>query len=152
MKLNCHQTQTFLWYKWTEVWALCVLCIFFNTSFIHCVTTMNFCLNWASANTKLWTFCGVKELYVTRVYNGRFSEPSTHCIIEMKYCVNCCTHDSSLRRFCDTKEPPQELHIYIVHFVLYGCETWSLTLREERRLRVFENRVLREYLGLREMR
>ena len=27
--------------------------------------------------------------------------------------------------------------------VLYECETWSLTLREERRLRVFENRVLR---------
>jgi hypothetical protein len=26
---------------------------------------------------------------------------------------------------------------------LYGCETWSLTLREERKLRVFENRVLR---------
>ena len=31
----------------------------------------------------------------------------------------------------------------IVPVVLYGCETWSLTLREERRLRVFENRVLR---------
>ena len=28
--------------------------------------------------------------------------------------------------------------------VLYGCETWSLTLRKERRLRVFENRVLRK--------
>ena len=28
-------------------------------------------------------------------------------------------------------------------FVLYGCETWSLTLREERKLRVFENVVLR---------
>jgi hypothetical protein len=27
--------------------------------------------------------------------------------------------------------------------LLYGCETWSLTLREEHRLRVFENRVLR---------
>ena len=27
--------------------------------------------------------------------------------------------------------------------VLYGCETWSLTLREECRLRVFENRILR---------
>jgi hypothetical protein len=27
--------------------------------------------------------------------------------------------------------------------VLYGCETWSLTLREEHRLRVFQNRVLR---------
>jgi hypothetical protein len=28
-------------------------------------------------------------------------------------------------------------------FFLYGCETWSLTLREERRMRVFEKRVLR---------
>jgi hypothetical protein len=31
----------------------------------------------------------------------------------------------------------------ILPVVLYGCETWSLTLREERRLRVFENRVFR---------
>jgi len=31
--------------------------------------------------------------------------------------------------------------------VLYGCETWSLTLSEERRLRVFENRVLRRIFG-----
>jgi hypothetical protein len=31
----------------------------------------------------------------------------------------------------------------ILVVVLYGCETWSLTLREEHRLRVFENRVLR---------
>ena len=29
-------------------------------------------------------------------------------------------------------------------FVLYGCVTWSLTLREECRLRVYENRVLRK--------
>jgi hypothetical protein len=33
--------------------------------------------------------------------------------------------------------------------VLYGCETWSLTLREEHRLKLFENRVLRRNLGLR---
>jgi len=31
--------------------------------------------------------------------------------------------------------------------VLYRCETWSLTLREERRLRVFGNRVLRRIFG-----
>jgi hypothetical protein len=31
--------------------------------------------------------------------------------------------------------------------VLYGCETWSLTLREEHRLRVLENRVLRRVFG-----
>jgi len=34
--------------------------------------------------------------------------------------------------------------------VLYGCETWSLTLREDRRLRILENRVLRRILGLEE--
>jgi hypothetical protein len=31
--------------------------------------------------------------------------------------------------------------------VLYGCDTWSLTLREEHRPRVFENRVLRRIFG-----
>jgi len=31
--------------------------------------------------------------------------------------------------------------------VLYGCETWALTLRKERRLRVFEKRVLRRIFG-----
>jgi hypothetical protein len=35
----------------------------------------------------------------------------------------------------------------ILPVVLYGCETWSLTLREEHRLRVFENRVLRGICG-----
>ena len=35
----------------------------------------------------------------------------------------------------------------ILSVVLYGCETWSLTLREERRLRVFENRVMRRIFG-----
>jgi hypothetical protein len=30
---------------------------------------------------------------------------------------------------------------------LYGCETWSLTLREEHRLMLFENRVLRRIFG-----
>jgi hypothetical protein len=35
----------------------------------------------------------------------------------------------------------------ILSLVLYGCETWSLTLREERRLRLFENRVLWRAFG-----
>jgi hypothetical protein len=35
----------------------------------------------------------------------------------------------------------------ILPVILYGCETWSLTLREERRLSVFENRVLRRVFG-----
>ena len=35
----------------------------------------------------------------------------------------------------------------ILPVVLYGCETWSLTLREERKVRVFENMVLRRIFG-----
>jgi hypothetical protein len=35
----------------------------------------------------------------------------------------------------------------ILSVVLYGCESWSLTLKEEHRLRVFENRVLRRIFG-----
>ena len=35
----------------------------------------------------------------------------------------------------------------ILPLVLYGCDTWSLTLREGHRLRVFENRVLKKIFG-----
>jgi hypothetical protein len=35
----------------------------------------------------------------------------------------------------------------ILPVILYGCETWSLTLREEHRLGVFENKVLRRIFG-----
>jgi hypothetical protein len=35
----------------------------------------------------------------------------------------------------------------ILLVVLYGCETWSLTVRDEHKLRVFENRVLRRIFG-----
>ena len=37
--------------------------------------------------------------------------------------------------------------IIILPVALYGCETWSLTLREELTLRVYENRVLRRIFG-----
>jgi len=42
-----------------------------------------------------------------------------------------------------------KINIYrnIIFQVFYGYETWSLTLKEERRLRVFENRVLRRIFG-----
>ena len=47
---------------------------------------------------------------------------------------------------CSLLSKKLKIKIYrsiILPVVLYGCETWSLTLREERRLWVFENRVLR---------
>jgi len=56
------------------------------------------------------------------------------------------------RIFCLPVCHPKALKIKIYRtrilpVVLYGCETWSLTLREERRLRVFENRMLRRVFG-----
>jgi len=50
-------------------------------------------------------------------------------------------------RFAFQKCKDEYVKKYILPVVLYGCETWSLTLREERRLRVFENRVLRGIFG-----
>ena len=46
------------------------------------------------------------------------------------------------------KSVPKTERIINLPVVLYGCETWSLTLREECRLRVFENMVLRKIFGL----
>jgi hypothetical protein len=40
-----------------------------------------------------------------------------------------------------------KLYRTIILPVLCGCETWSVTLREEHRLRMFKNRVLRKMLG-----
>jgi len=40
------------------------------------------------------------------------------------------------------------IYRFIILLVLYGCETWSLTLREEQRLTAFENRVKRRIFGL----
>jgi hypothetical protein len=41
-------------------------------------------------------------------------------------------------------------HITIILFVVYGCQPWSFTLREEHRLRVFESRVLKKIFGSKE--
>jgi len=41
----------------------------------------------------------------------------------------------------------KEIYFILQEEFLYGCETWSLTLREERRLRVFENRALWRIFG-----
>jgi hypothetical protein len=57
-----------------------------------------------------------------------------------------------LLRIVSSRLLPKNINItiyktVILPMVLYGCETWSLTLREEHRLRVFEDRVLRRIFG-----
>ena len=55
--------------------------------------------------------------------------------------------ESSVFQFAIQKFKDQIYRAIILPLVLCGCETWSLTLREERRLRVFENGVLRRIFG-----
>ena len=57
---------------------------------------------------------------------------------------------NKLNKQSRTADKNLKIKIYrtiILPVVLYGCETWSLILREERRLRMFENRVLRTVFG-----
>jgi hypothetical protein len=49
--------------------------------------------------------------------------------------------------FCQKNLKIRIYKTIILPEVLYGCETWSLALREEHRLRVFKNRVLRRIFG-----
>ena len=63
---------------------------------------------------------------------------------------NVCQHSVQNLFSCSLLFKDIKINIYrtiILLAVLYGCETWLLTLREECRLRVFENRVLRRIFG-----
>ena len=55
--------------------------------------------------------------------------------------------ESFVFQFAIQKFNDKDIKNYYFAVILYGCETWSLTLREERRLRVFENKVLRRIFG-----
>jgi hypothetical protein len=65
--------------------------------------------------------------------------------------VNTCY--PSVQNFVSSDSPSKNIKIKIHRKAIfpvasYKCEIWSLTLREERRLRVFENRLLRRIFGL----
>ena len=63
---------------------------------------------------------------------------------------NACSHSVQNLASCSLLSKNLKIDIYrtiILPFVLYGCDTWSLTLKEGRTLRVFENRVLRRIFG-----
>ena len=69
--------------------------------------------------------------------------------IEVRECLLLFGAKSFVLQFAIQKFKDQDT-VYrnkILPVFLYGCETWSLTLREERRLRVLENRVLRRVFG-----
>jgi hypothetical protein len=64
--------------------------------------------------------------------------------------ANACSHSVQNLLYSRLLSKNLKIRIYktiILPVVLYGCETWSLTLREEHRLRVFANSVLRKIFG-----
>ena len=64
--------------------------------------------------------------------------------------ASACNTDTTPNQVAIQKCKDQDIYIYIIIIlpvVLYGFETWSLTLREESKLRVFENMVLRRIFG-----
>ncbi|KAJ4450748.1 hypothetical protein ANN_02178 [Periplaneta americana] len=72
---------------------------------------------------------------------------------EIKYRINmgnACYYSVEKLLLSSLLSKNQKVRIYktvILPVVLYGCETWTLTLRVEQRLRVFENKVLRKIFG-----
>jgi hypothetical protein len=79
------------------------------------------------------------------------NQNSIHAEIKRRYkSGNACYHSVQDLVSYSLLSKNTKIKIYrpiILPVVLYGCETWSLTLREEHRLRVFENRVLRRIYG-----
>jgi hypothetical protein len=86
-------------------------------------------------------------------YLGTTLTDQNHMHEEIKSRLNsgnaCCRSVHSLlsSRLLSRKLKVKIYKTIILPVVFYGCETWSVTLREEHRLRVFENRVLRGIFG-----
>ena len=85
-------------------------------------------------------------LGTTLIYQNSFAEE----IKSRLRSGNACYHSVQNLLFSRLLSKNLKIKIYKIitlHVVLYGCEIWSLTFREERKLRVFENMVLRRIFG-----
>ena len=85
---------------------------------------------------KGWKISNIWE--PSKFYSGRNQEQ-----IEARECLQSFGAESFVFQLAIQKYKIKIYRTLILSVVLYGCETWLLTLREERRLRVFEIRVLR---------
>ena len=123
---------------WKQSDVCCRRCLFKSCSSDSgsCVT------NFHPSNAVRWSVTAVSA---EGLFSRLFSNPFLIVLISGRICTSppqCSTTD--LSRLCVVIPLCSPI---ILPVVLYGCEAWSLTLREERRLRVFENRVLRRVFG-----
>jgi hypothetical protein len=75
---------------------------------------------------------------------------SREAAVEFIACVMKWTGSNRAQNSLSSRLLFKKIKIYraiILPFVMYECETWSLALREENKLRVFENRMLRRIFG-----
>jgi len=80
-----------------------------------------------------------------KLYSGRNYEQIEVSKCLLSFGAECFVFQSDAQ---DKKKQKITINRNIIFLVvLYGCGTWSLTLREERRLEVFENRVMRRIFG-----
>ena len=82
--------------------------------------------------------CLVKNFNKSILYSPRNQEQ-----IEIRECLLSFVAESLVFKFSIQKFEGLDIQNYNFAVVLYGCETWLLTLREERRLTLFGNRVMR---------
>ena len=98
-------------------------------------------------------YCSLLKFIDFTICEKAFKYLATSSLFEIKCRLklgNACYHSVQHLLSSSLLSKNLKIKIYrtiILPIVLYGCETWSLTLREEHRLRVFENRVLRRIFG-----
>jgi hypothetical protein len=76
--------------------------------------------------------------YIAYIVDFHYSVYGTLIPISRSFKSICFVSEATMERFIKT---------CVQSVILFGCETWSLLLREEHRLKVFENRVLRKIFG-----
>ena len=92
---------------------------------------------------KGWNSSSIWEQLLTyQIHSGRYKEQ-----IEVRECLLSFGAESFILQFLPKKIKIKIYRTIIFPVVVYGCGTWSLTLREEPKLRMFENRVLRRIFG-----
>jgi hypothetical protein len=77
---------------------------------------------------------------------GREADHSSPSSADVKECVKLYLHSRNTPSWCGSQLKKHRDNFTLL-VALYDCKTWIVTLREEGRLRVFENRVLREIFG-----
>ena len=104
----------------------------------HGLCTVSPC--WMTSHV-LWLVTGISATYLLdrKVFSDGYYSRKNACYYSVQNLLS--------SRLLSKKLKNKIYRTIILPVVLYGCETWSLTLREKRRLRVFENRMLRRVFG-----